>query len=180
MKTKDYLLIVFGAILVIAQSCAGYYKYWEKKMAVEAAAQKSSLPSPDPTSFKDPFGVQAGVMVPVAKFSESMDLRVEINGSMQGAKYEEDNGLKGRVNMFYFNAPIVVRYKTSSGFFGEAGIQPGYLVSAKDKYSGKTEDFKDYVNKFDFGIPIGVGYEFKNNIGVGLRLIEGLTNINKE
>ena len=34
------------------------------------------------------------------------------------------------------------------------------------------------MNKFDFGIPVGGGYEFKNNVGVGIRLIKGLGNVN--
>ena len=60
------------------------------------------------------------------------------------------------------------------------GIQPGLLLSAKDKYEGITDDYKEYVNNFDFGIPIGVGYEFKNNLGVGIRVVPGLMNINAE
>ena len=39
---------------------------------------------------------------------------------------------------------------------------------------------KDQMNKFDFGIPLGVGYESKNKVGIGLRVIKGLSNINKD
>ena len=31
---------------------------------------------------------------------------------------------------------------------------------------------------FDFGIPMEAGYEFKNNLGVGVRVTPGITNIN--
>jgi hypothetical protein len=33
------------------------------------------------------------------------------------------------------------------------------------------------MNSFDLGIPIGIGYELKGNLGVGLRYIMGLSNI---
>ena len=53
--------------------------------------------------------------------------------------------------------PLVIRYQTKSGFYGEAGVQPGLLLSAKDKYSGITDNYKDHVKKFDFGIPCWSG-----------------------
>jgi hypothetical protein len=131
-------------------------------------------------SYKDPVGAKAGIAVPVYNFNDAAGIRAEINGSIQGANYEEANGLKGRVSLFYANFPLVFRYQTPGGFYGEAGIQPGFLLSAKDKYNGITDDYKDFVRKFDFGIPVSVGYEFKNNIGINVRLVRGLTNINTE
>jgi hypothetical protein len=115
--------------------------------------------------------------MPVAQINEFLNFRAELNGSLQGANYSEDYGLKGTVSLFYLNLPLVMRYQFRNGFFGEAGIQPGFCISAKDKYSGETHNFKEYINTFDFGIPLGIGYEFKNNFGLGLRVIEGVTNI---
>jgi hypothetical protein len=134
-------------------------------------------------SWQDPFGFQVGVSAPLVKFSEPLSLRGEINFSSQGANWEESYGgtsLSGKVSLLYLEAPIVVRYQAKNGFYGEAGLQPGLLLSAKDKYSGHSDDYKDYVNVFDLGLPLGVGYEFENNFGIGIRVIPGLLNINKE
>jgi len=140
-------------------------------------AQKSSILGSE--SWKDPVGFQVGAIVPVLNIGKSMSLRVEANLSMQGARWEYPD-LDGRTNLLYINAPLVVRYQTTSGLFGEAGLQPGLLLSAKDKYEGTKDNYMDHMNKFDLSIPLGVGYEFKNNFGVGLRVIPGLTDITKD
>lgn len=159
-------------IMIISQSCA-HIEYGKLSVRITNA----SLPG-ESESYKNRIGAQAGITFPLANFSDVSGITAGLNGSLQGANYEEDNGLNGKVSLFYVNLPLVVRYQTPGGFYGEAGIQPGLLLSAKDKYNGITEDYKDFVKKFDFGIPIGIGYEFKNNIGIGVRLIPGLTNIN--
>jgi hypothetical protein len=71
-------------------------------------------------------------------------------------------------------------HKSDQGFLVEAGVQPGFLISAKDKYGGQSYDFKDQVKSFDFGIPVGVGYYFLNTFGVGVRYTHGLGNLNKD
>jgi hypothetical protein len=176
MKKKIFIMTVIVALMFIAQSCA------KKVVNVMASVQKSSIVG-ESDSWKDPVGFQVGANMPLVNFSEAMSGIAEVSLSMQGAKWEENIGgatIKGRVNLLYANIPLVVRYQTKSGFFGEAGVQPGFLLSAKDKYSGNSDNYKQYVNTFDFSIPFGVGYEFQNGFGVGLRVIPGLTNINKE
>jgi hypothetical protein len=69
--------------------------------------------------------------------------------------------------------------KANTGFFAEAGIQPGLLLSAKDQGAENT-DIKDEIKKFDIGVPVGVGYKFKNKFGAGLRIIPGVMNVNKD
>ncbi|MCX6261072.1 MAG: porin family protein [Bacteroidia bacterium] len=98
---------------------------------------------------------------------------------MQGSKWDETY-TKGKTNLLYVNLPVVARYQTKSGFFGEAGLQPGLLLSAKDKYEGSTDNYIDHMKRLDLGIPVGIGYEFKNKIGVGLRLIPGIRDISKD
>jgi len=68
-------------------------------------------------------------------------------------------------------------YLHKSGFFGEAGLQPGILLSAKDKFGDTSDDTKDLMKIFDLGIPIGIGYQINEKIGVGFRVIPGITNI---
>jgi hypothetical protein len=65
------------------------------------------------------------------------------------------------------------------GFYAEAGVQPGFLLSAKDKYNGNTYDYKDTVNSFDFGIPVGIGYIFKRRLGLNVRYIFGVYDTGK-
>ena len=117
-----------------------------------------------------------------------MSIRAELAFSMQGAKYKAVQAVaalryssSSSLKLNYINVPIVGRYQTPGGFYGELGIQPGFLVSAKNSYSyngsSGSSDVKKQYNSFDFGIPIGVGYKFKNNIGVGVRVVPGVPNI---
>lgn len=68
-------------------------------------------------------GGQAGVIFPVANFNESISLKVEINGSIQGTKWKEElviynpNGVpvntanrEGKLTFLYMNVPLIVRY----------------------------------------------------------------------
>lgn len=127
--------------------------------------------------WEDPIGMQAGVIYPFYKINEYMTLRAEGNISMQGAKWEEDD-IKGRTNLLYINAPVVFRYQTVLGIYGEAGLQPGFLISAR-KYEGTIDNYMTRMRKFDFSVPIGIGYEFRSNFGVGLRLIPGISDITR-
>ena len=71
--------------------------------------------------------------------------------------------------------------RVNAGFYGEIGIQPSFLISAKDKPDGgDSYDFKDYINTFGIGIPIGAGYKINDQLGVGARAVFGLTNINSD
>ena len=125
----------------------------------------------------DPVSLQAGIIYPFYRFNDFLDLRVEANVSMQGAKWEEDD-TKGRTNLVYINTPVVARYQSDFGFFAEAGIQPGFLISAK-KYEGTVDNIMVNMRKLDLSFPIGLGYEFKSNFGVGLRVIPGLSDITR-
>jgi len=125
----------------------------------------------------DPVGLQAGVIYPFYRINNFLDLRAEANFSMQGAKWEEED-TKGRTNLVYINIPVVARYQSDFGFFAEAGIQPGFLISAK-RYEGTVDNILVNMRKLDLSFPIGIGYEFKSNFGVGLRVIPGLTDITR-
>jgi outer membrane immunogenic protein len=136
----------------------------------------------DSDSYKHAYGFQAGLSTGIMDMiNRSICLRAEANISLQGAGYEDDFGngpMEGITRLLYLNVPVLAEYRFENGFFAEAGLQPGFLLSAKDKFEGETYDYKDWVNFFDFGIPFGFGYQFKNNFGIGLRIIPGLTNIN--
>ena len=125
----------------------------------------------------DPVGLQAGILYPFYRINNFLDLRAEANVSMQGAKWEDED-TKGRTNLVYINTPVVARYQSGFGFFAEAGIQPGFLISAK-RYEGTVDNILVNMRKLDLSFPIGIGYEFKSNFGVGLRVIPGLTDITR-
>ena len=92
---------------------------------------------------------------------------------------------KNQVNLGYLNIPIVANYYLAKGFAIKAGIQPGFLLSAKQKVDGigntpsENIDIKDGYKSFDLSIPLGLSYETDNGVIDGLYNL-GVTKINKE
>ena len=79
----------------------------------------------------------------------------------------------------------MARYNLGYNFNVHAGIQLGFLLSAKSTFTDfngdkQKSDMKDSFKGFDFGIPVGVGYEFwDRKMGVTARYIIPITNIAK-
>ena len=86
---------------------------------------------------------------------------------------------KGIINVTskldYINIPVLVNFYVAKGFALKIGLQPGFMVNAKE---GST-DAKDYYESFNLSMPIGLSYEFKNGITLDLRGTPALTAVNK-
>jgi len=179
MKKQTLATLVIVGCICILQSCA-FRPCTTMKIYI---APVNSRIVGDSDSWKGAFGLQGGIAANIPYQSNlPISSWAGINISMQGAGWEEDWGegpVKGVTRLWYLNVPLVTRYQFDNGFYGEAGLQPGFLLSAKDNYEGTSYDYKDYIKTFDLGIPLGVGYEFPNNFGVGFRVTPGVTNINK-
>ena len=73
---------------------------------------------------------------------------------------------KNQNNLAYLNIPIVFNYYLAKGFAIKAGVQPGFLLSAKNKVDGigntpsTDTDYKDACKTFDLSIPLGISYEY--------------------
>jgi hypothetical protein len=133
-------------------------------------------------------GLYFGVDIDLLCLSEKVRLSGGLGFSQLGSKYKEhmyepggggvDNESKLRLN--YLVVPLTARFRGNKGFAAEAGLQPGLLLSAKDKHANGTDDAKDLFNTFDMGIVLGAGYQPPGKKwGVGLRVVPGITNINK-
>jgi len=92
--------------------------------------------------------------------TEKLGVSAAVMYSMQGAKVKNANDAK--VNYGYINIPILANYYVVKGLAIKAGIQPGFMVSAKAKQGDTSVNIKDYCKKFDFAIPVGVSYEIAN------------------
>ena len=121
--------------------------------------------------FSEQFGATAGVLV-----------------SMQGCKYKDNEYLKDYgTTLTYLNIPILANLYLLPGLAVKAGVQPGFLLSAKSKGKerllGDWEEFDvsgtDGLKKFDFSIPLGLSYEISDFV-IDARYNLGLSNIYKD
>lgn len=172
MKNLKIYLIALTCFALIFQGCCTTHF-----LTVKATGGGSTILGS--SSWKPKVAFSAGADLCLMELSDVLSLSGGIEGSSQGAAWD-DYGYSGHTDLFYINAPFLLKYQTQKGFFGEVGLQPGILLSAKDKYDGGSYDYLDYMNKLDIGIPLVLGYVFKNNLGVGVKVAPGLLNIVKE
>lgn len=93
--------------------------------------------------------------------------------SMQGAGVEDSDD---KFKTDYINIPVLANVYVAPGLAIKAGVQPGFLMSAK---AGDV-DIKDHLKSFDLSIPLGASYEFSDFV-IDARYNLGVTNmIDKE
>ena len=132
------------------------------------------------------FNVGFFVEIPV---TDKLIIQPELLYSAQGSKSEGplviDGNLydvKATMKLNYINVPVIFKYKVVEKFSIEAGPYVGFLTSAKikvdvDGYGSATEDMKDLVKSTDFGLALGMNYEFSDIIFANARFQGGLTQI---
>ena len=139
-------------------------------------------------------GITVGVEAEYG-LSEKFSIAAGLLYSMQGCNFGEYKVSSGgetlygwdknERNLAYLNIPVVANLYIGKGWAIKAGIQPGFLLSAKHKVDGVgatesyNDDIKDTFKSFDLSIPLGLSYEFEK-IVFDARYNLGLTKINKE
>ncbi|ROH99732.1 porin family protein [Chryseobacterium daecheongense] len=138
---------------------------------------------------KSKIGFNGGVFanIPVAS---SFSVQPELLYSQYGSKAEYTilgDKYSSSTNLDYLTVPVMFQYNALPNLYLEAGPEFGFMLSAKNKVknettgnSSTTEDFKDDLNTFNFGIGLGAGYYFTPNIGLTARYVAGLTDIAKD
>ena len=94
--------------------------------------------------------------------------------SMQGCN--GDNDLK--LNYDFLNIPVLANIYVAPNFALKAGLQPGFVASAKWKQDKHEVDVKDNLQTIELSVPIGASYEFSDFV-IDARYNLGLAKINK-
>ena len=150
------------------------------------------------------FGITAGAEVRHRFKNNDFGFSAGLLYAMYGTKYSDHTYINeqsyGKVTnskqtLHYLTIPVMaIYYFGNSGFSIKAGVQAGYLLSAKgsNDYENGTIENGQYIpdteqsgeasntttgifKRFDIGIPVGVAYEY-NNISIDLRYLFGLKN----
>ena len=74
------------------------------------------------------------------------------------------------VKLDYIDIPLMANFYVAKGFALKVGLQPGFLVN--DNANGECKSF-------NFSIPVGLSYEFKNDITLDVRGGYSLTRVDK-
>lgn len=122
--------------------------------------------------YKSKTGIHVGGFARIPLMNR-LSLQPELVYSSQGGKWYDKGDEKTVLN--YLQIPVLLKYTTPFKVFAETGPQIGFLMSAKDKYDGKTDDVKEYVKKTDISWQFGVGYAITPALGVNVRYQASLT-----
>ncbi len=122
-------------------------------------------------------GVAAGAEIQYM-FTDMVGIEAGAIYSQQGCKGKDENPIK-TLKLDYVNIPILANVYVAKGLAVKLGIQPAFKVNSKlTAQAGSAEasmKADDFVNSFDFSIPVGVSYEYSNFI-LDARYNWGLTN----
>ncbi len=190
MKKLILGIAIVSTTLAFAQTAKPTTSSSSVRFGVKAGMNVSSL-SKDGTldDVKSKIGFNAGAFasIPVAA---SFTVQPEVLYSQYGSKSNYTaGGTKYSVatNLDYITVPVMLQYNFVPNFYVEAGPEFGLMVSAKEKVknesngaSATSDNFKDELNSFNFGVGIGAGYYFTDNIGVTARYVAGVTDYAKD
>lgn len=128
-------------------------------------------------TFTDSDGIDPRIgLVAGAEFEYQLTKMLGLSGgllySMQGAK-DSDSSMGVKVNTTiktdYINIPILANIYVANGFALKFGIQPAFNVNSSYTastqgvdVSGSLSDLGVDIKSFDFAIPLGLSYEYKN------------------
>ncbi|MCC9061543.1 porin family protein [Flavobacterium piscisymbiosum] len=160
--------IIFAAIAVMA---FGFTNAQQTRFGIKGGLNVTSFAGGNYYDAKSLVGFQVGGFAEI-KIIERLSIQPEVLFSTQGAKLEFGN-TDFNTKLNYINIPVLAKFYITKQFTAEAGPQLGFLVSAKRDDS----DVKDSYKSVDTGFNFGLGYNFTENLGVGLRYTVGLSNI---
>lgn len=167
-------LLILTAILMMAIVVKAQHEEGDFIVQPKFGMNIATLSDADKSITDLHFGLEAEYMV-----TDNFSLGLGAILSNQGAKYDfwdEYNGQnKYTVDLDYVHVPILASYYVLPGLAVKAGIQPGFKMRAKAKFDDRTIDLDELyklgsvlldedikVSKFDFSIPVGASYEYKN------------------
>lgn len=163
--------------------------------AIAASAQNNTLREPGTISIQPKVGIGIGYLS--GDWTGSVDRKAKVGfvGGVEGEYYVNNwLGVAAGVNfaqqgwkftyagtaeddkykLNYLNIPITADFYVLPGFALKTGVQFGFLASAKIN----DTDYKDDAKKFNFSIPVGLSYEYKNVV-LDLRYNISVTKVNK-
>jgi opacity protein-like surface antigen len=175
--------VILAAIAVMA---FGFANAQDVKFGLKGGINLSSF-SGDIEDASSKVGFQVGGFAEF-KLTDKFSIQPELLYSTQGAKFEESEVnyfSKETIKTNYLNVPVMAKYYVANKFSVEAGPQIGFLLSAKYKWeevdygekTSGTDDAKDDIKSVSFGLNVGAGYDFTENVSVGVRYNFGLSNI---
>lgn len=164
--------IILSAIAIMAFA---FTNAQSTRFGIKGGLNLSTVVGGDVEDTKSLVGFHVGGFAEI-KVVDKFYIQPELLYSAQGTKVEGPFGEDYDIKLDYLNIPVLAKYYIADKFSVEAGPQLGVLLSAKVE----GEDFKDSTRSVDFGFNVGAGYNFTDNLSIGLRYTIGLSPLSDE
>jgi opacity protein-like surface antigen len=156
---------------LIAIMAFGFANAQKTRFGVKGGLNISTVVGGDVEDTKSLIGFHVGGLAEI-HVVQRFFIQPELLFSTQGTKVDGAFGTDADIKFNYLNIPVLAKYYIVDNKFSvEAGPQLGILLSAKSD----GNDIKDFTRSTDFGFNIGAGYNFTDNLSVGLRYTIGLS-----
>ena len=183
-------LVIISLIVLLIFSGKAFAQ--ESQIGVKGGVNLSTLSIDDNNDKNLKAGFHAGVFTKIA-LTESFAIQPELLYSMKGVKYNfEDNVLadgNANFNLNYLELPVKLVFNLSEDFEIQFGPYVSYLLNANVdtdakvlgfwNVSGKEELDRENYNAIDYGLSVGLGFDF-NPLIIGFNYNLGLSPVAKE
>lgn len=105
-------------------------------------------------------------------FGNVFSIQPEVLFSTLGAKVES-GGSKTDFKINYLTVPVMLNFRTRSGFYLEAGPQAGFRLSE----SVPDQTIDHFAKNLDISLGAGLGYQSNIGLGIGFRYVAGLSKV---
>lgn len=107
-------------------------------------------------------------------------ISVEPGYIQKGGVVRNVNNDNIRIQLNYLHLPVFADFYFGEKFFLSAGPEFAYLINAKAKSMGNSNDISDaYDNDFEVSGTLGINYNFHKHFDIGLKYSHGLTYTTK-
>ena len=163
-------------IACFAVALIGKVNGQDVKLGVKIGMNIASVNGSNANNLDSRTGFVLGVTAEIP-FTEKFSIQPELLYSAQGAQ-QRDNF---KYDLNYVSLPIMAKYYIAKGITLEAGPQFSFLLKDQlvpiDIYNGTRENTD--AENFDFGVNVGLGYQFKSGIFFQTRYNLGLIAISE-
>ena len=97
-------------------------------------------------------------------------IQPEVLFSSQGAKFESA-GQTTDQKIYYVNVPLLLKFRTTGGFYIEAGPQLGF------KTGESSSNMDSLAKSTDLSVAGGIGYHSQIGLGLGVRYTAGISKV---
>lgn len=176
-------VIIIASVMMLSLATFAQREVGTLSLQPKIGLNVAYLSGDDGVDTKPRLGVAGGAEFEY-QLMEKFSLSAGMLYSQQGVK-EIYQGVDMTVKTDYLNFPILANVYLFKGLAMKFGVQPavnvkaGYFVDTKSlDWEGNLSDYGIHVKTFDFAIPVGLSYEYKNfviearyNIGI-TKLVE--------